>query len=92
MLVLTSSLGFWFFGFQPLALVAWIIIIFVGGYAIFELDLFVSKAIVVLCAFVMQFIVLYGATDILVLGSSTNIMEIAFVILDVVLIYALSRL
>ena len=92
MLILASSLGFWFFGFEPWALALWVIVSLAGGYIIFEYDLFVSKALVVLSAFAMQFLVLEGAKELLVWGSPTNLMMVTFAVLDAVLIYALSRL
>ena len=92
MLILASSLGFWFFGFQPWALALWVIISLAGGYIIFEYDLFVSKALVVLSTFAMQFLVLEGTQNLLVWGSPTNLMMVTFAVLDAVLIYALSRL
>lgn len=92
MLILASSLGFWFFDFQSWALAAWVIVSLVGGYIIFESDLFVSKAIVVFAAIVMQFLVLDSSQNLLVWGSSTNLMLLTFVALDIILIYALSRL
>ncbi|VVB74005.1 Uncharacterised protein [uncultured archaeon] len=92
MLILASSLGFWFFGFEPWALAMWVIVALAGGYVIFEYDLFVSKAMVVLAAFAMQYLVLEGAQNLLVLGSPTNLMMLTFAVLDLVLIYALSRL
>jgi hypothetical protein len=63
-----------------------------GGYIIFEYDLFVSKALVVLSAFAMQFLVLEGAKNLLAWGSPTNLMMVTFAVLDAVLIYALSKL
>ena len=92
MLILASSLGFWFFGFEPWALALWVVVSLVGGYVIFEYDLFVSKALVVLSAFAMQFLVLEGAQNLLVWGSPTNLMMVTFAVLDAVLIYALSKL
>jgi len=92
MLILASSLGFWFFGFAPWALAAWVLSVVVGGYIIFEFDLTVSKSIVVLAALVMQFFVLEGAVDLLVIGSSTNLMLMTFGLLDLILIYALLKI
>lgn len=92
MLILASSLSFWFFGFEPWALALWVIVALAGGYVVFEYDLFISKVLVVLSAFVMQFLVLEGAKELLVLGSSTNLMLLTFTGLDIILIYALSRL
>jgi len=92
MLIIASSIGFWFFGFAPWALVGWILIVMLGGYIVFESDLSVSKALVVLSAIVMQFLVLNGSKNLLVLGSPTNLLMDAFVILDIILLYALSKL
>lgn len=92
MLVLASSLGLWFTNFQPLSVLAWLLTAFIGGYIIFESRLFVSKALVVLSALVMEFFVLSGVPNLLTWGSPANLMLVAFAFLDLVLIYALSKL
>jgi len=92
MLILASSLGFWFFGFQPWALALWVVVSLAGGYVIFEYDLFVSKALVVMSTFAMQFLVLEGAKELLVWGSQNNLMMLTFAVLDIILIYALTKL
>ena len=92
MLILASSLGLWFASIQPFAIFLWLIIAFGGGYAIFEYDLFVSKALVVVSALVMEFLVLEGVPALLTFGSTGNLMLLAFGALDAVLIYALAKL
>jgi hypothetical protein len=92
MLILASTIGLWFAELHYLAVVLWLIIILAGGYAIFEFEFFVSKVLIVVSALIMEFLVLEGAPDLLVLGSPTNIMLIVFGILDVVLIYSLIKL
>ena len=92
MLILASSLGLWFAEFQPVALLLWLLIVFAGGYAVFEFELFISKVLVVVSALVMEFLALDGVLGLLVLGSPGNLMMLVFGILDVVLIYALMKL
>jgi hypothetical protein len=92
MIILASSLGLWFAEFQPLALLLWIIISLVGGYAVFEFELFVSKVFVVISALIMEFLVLDGVPSLFTLGSPGSLMMIAFGILDAILIYALMKL
>lgn len=92
MLILASSLGLWFADFQAGALILWLLIAFAGGYAVFEFDLFVSKVFVVVAAIVMEFLVLDGVPDLVLLGSAGNMMLLAFGVLDAVLIYTLAKL
>jgi len=92
MLILASSLGLWFAEFQPMALLLWLLIVFAGGYAVFEFELFISKVLVVVSAFVMEFLALDGVKNLLVLGSPGDLMMIVFTILDIILIYALMKL
>ena len=92
MLILASSLGFWFFDFQPWALALWVVVALAGGYIVFEYDLFVSKVLVALSTFAMQFLVLEGAKELLVWGSQNNLMMLTFAVLDIILIYALTKL
>ena len=92
MLILASSLGLWFAEFQPMAILLWLLIVFAGGYAVFEFELFISKVLVVVSALVMEFLALDGVRNLLVLGAPGNLMMIVFAILDVVLIYALMKL
>ena len=92
MLILASTIGLWFAELHPLAVILWLIIILAGGYAIFEFEIFVSKVLIVASALVMEFLVLEGTPDLLVLGSTGNIMLIIFGILDAVLIYSLLKL
>ena len=92
MLILASSLGLWFAEFQPMAILLWLLIIFAGGYAVFEFEMFISKVLVVVSAFVMEFLALDGVKNLLIFGSPGNLMMIVFGILDIVLIYALMKL
>ncbi|MEM3369662.1 MAG: hypothetical protein QXE90_02295 [Candidatus Micrarchaeia archaeon] len=92
MLILASSIFLWFTMFSDFALIAWVLIAIIGGYIILNYDLFVSKALVVLSAIVMEYIVLSSFSNLLILGSPGNILLITFVVLDIVLIYALSKL
>jgi hypothetical protein len=92
MLILASSIVLWFTSFSEISLLLWIIIAIVGGYIILNYDVFVSKSIVVLSALVMEFLVLINFSDLAVLGSPGNILLIAFILLDIILIYALSKL
>ncbi|MEM3408440.1 MAG: hypothetical protein QXF07_01930 [Candidatus Micrarchaeia archaeon] len=92
MLILASSIFLWFTMFSDFALIAWVLIAIIGGYIILNYDLFVSKALVVLSAIVMEYIVLSKFSNLLILGSPGNILLIAFIVLDIVLIYALSKL
>jgi len=92
MLILASSLGLWFAEFQPMAILLWLLIVFAGGYAVFEFELFISKVLVVVSALVMEFLALDGVKNLLVFGSSGNLMMFVFGILDIVLIYALMKL
>lgn len=92
MLILASSLGLWFALFEPFAVVLWLVISIAGAYAVFTFDLFISKVFVVASAFVMQFLVLDGVPNLLALGSPGNLMLITFGVLDIVLIYSLSKL
>ncbi|MEM4134271.1 MAG: hypothetical protein QXO35_03320 [Candidatus Micrarchaeia archaeon] len=92
MLILASSIFLWFTMFSDFALIAWILIAIIGGYIILNYDLFVSKALVVLSAFVMEYIVLSSFSNLLIWGSPGNILLITFIVLDLVLIYALSKL
>ncbi len=92
MLVLASSLGLWFAEFQTWAILLWLLVSFAGGYIIFEFSLFVSKALVVLSALIMEFLVLEGTPHLFVPGSPANLMLGAFVLLDALLVYALSKL
>ncbi|MEM2974280.1 MAG: hypothetical protein QW112_01480 [Candidatus Micrarchaeia archaeon] len=92
MLILASSLGLWFAEFQPMAILLWLLIVFAGGYAVFEFELFISKVLVIVSAFVMEFLALDGVRNLFVLGSPGNVMMIIFGILDVILIYALMKL
>ena len=92
MLILASSIVLWFTSFSEISLLLWIIIAIVGGYIILNYDVFVSKSIVVLSALVMEFLVLINFSDLAILGSPGNILLIAFIMLDIILIYALSKL
>jgi hypothetical protein len=92
MLILASSIVLWFTSFSGISLLLWIIIAIVGGYIILNYDVFVSKSIVVLSALVMEFLVLINFSDLAILGSPGNILLIAFILLDIILIYALSKL
>jgi len=92
MLILASSIVLWFTSFSEISLLLWIIIAIVGGYIILNYDVFVSKSIVVLSALVMEFLVLTNFSDLVILGSPGNILLIAFIMLDIILIYALSKL
>ena len=92
MLILASSLGLWFAEFQAIAVLLWLLIVFAGAYAVFEFELFISKVLVVVSAFVMEFLALDGVRNLLVLGAPGNLMMIVFGILDVILIYALMKL
>jgi len=92
MLILASSIVLWFASFSELSLFLWVIVAIVGGYVILNYDIFVSKAIVVLSTVVMEFLVLINFSNLLVLGSPGNILLITFIILDVILIYALSKI
>jgi hypothetical protein len=92
MLILASSIVLWFTSFSEISLLLWVIIAIVGGYIILNYDVFVSKSIVVLSALVMEFLVLLNFSDLVIFGSSGNILLIAFMLLDIILIYALSKL
>lgn len=92
MLILASSIFLWFTTFSDISLILWVLIAVVGGYIILNYDLFVSKVIVVLSALAMQFVVLSGFTNLSIWGSPGNLLLITFAILDIVLIYALSKL
>jgi hypothetical protein len=92
MLILASSIVLWFTSFSEISLLLWIIIAIVGGYIILNYDVFVSKSIVVLSALVMEFLVLTNFSDLAIFGSPGNILLIAFIMLDTILIYALSKL
>lgn len=92
MLILASSLGLWFAEFQPGAILLWLIIALAGGYAVFEFELFISKVFVIASALVMEFLVLDGVPNLLVLGSAGNILLLTFGILDAILVYALMEL
>jgi hypothetical protein len=92
MLILASSLGLWFAMFQPIAIALWLLISLAGAYAVFTFDVFVSKAFVLTAALVMEFLILEGVPDVLVLASAGNIMLLTFGALDVILIYALMKL
>jgi len=92
MLILASSIVLWFTSFSEISLLLWIIIAIVGGYIILNYDVFVSKSIVVLSAIAMEFLVLINFSDLAILGSPGNILLIAFIMLDIILIYALSKL
>jgi len=92
MLILASSIVLWFTSFSETSLLLWIIIAIIGGYVILNYDVFVSKSIVVLSALVMEFLVLINFSDLAILGSPGNILLIAFIMLDIILIYALSKL
>ena len=92
MLILASSLGLWFAEFQAIAVLLWLLIVFAGAYAVFEFELFISKVLVIVSAFVMEFLALDGVRNILVLGAPGNLMMIVFMILDAILIYALMKL
>ncbi|MEM3431293.1 MAG: hypothetical protein QXW80_00060 [Candidatus Micrarchaeia archaeon] len=92
MLILASSIFLWFTMFSDVALIAWVLIAIIGGYIILNYDLFVSKALVFLSAIVMEYIVLSSFSNLLIWGSPGNILLITFIVLDMVLIYALSKL
>ena len=92
MLILASSLGLWFAEFQAIAVLLWLLIVFAGAYAVFEFELFISKVLVIVSAFVMEFLALDGVRNLFVLGAPGNLMMIIFGILDVILIYALMKL
>lgn len=92
MLILASSIVLWFTSFSDLALISWVLVAVFGGYVILTYGMFVSKAIVVLSAVAMEVMVMNGFSDIYVLGSPGNVLAIAFVALDLVLVYALSKL
>ncbi len=92
MLILASSIFLWFTMFSDIALIAWVLIAIIGGYVILNYDLFVSKAVVVLSAITMEYIVLSSLSNLLIWGSPGNILLITFIVLDIVLIYALSKL
>ncbi|MCX8202662.1 MAG: hypothetical protein N3G74_02560 [Candidatus Micrarchaeota archaeon] len=91
MLILASSIVLWFTMFSDIALIAWIAVAIIGGYIILNYDLFVSKVLVVLSAVAMEFVVLSSFTNLLVWGSPGNILLLAFIVLDIILIYALSK-
>jgi hypothetical protein len=92
MLILASSIVLWFTMFSDISLILWIIVALLGGYIILNYDVFVAKALVVLSAIIMEFIVLTGFSNLLVFGSPGNLLLIVFGLLDVLLIYALSKL
>jgi len=92
MLILASSFGLWFAEFQPFAILLWIIVAFVGGYAVFEYELFLSKVFVVTSTLIMEFLVLDGVPNLFTIGSAGSIMMVTFGILDAVLLYALMKL
>lgn len=92
MLILASSIVLWFTMFSDISLILWIIVALLGGYIILNYDVFVAKALVVLSAIIMEFIVLTGFSNLLVFGSPGNLLLIAFGLLDILLIYALSKL
>lgn len=92
MLILASSLGLWFAMFQPIAIALWLLISLAGAYAVFTFDVFISKAFVLMAALVMEFLILEGVPNVLVLASAGNIMLLTFGALDVILIYALMKL
>ncbi|MCS7109512.1 MAG: hypothetical protein NZ903_01815 [Candidatus Micrarchaeota archaeon] len=92
MLILASSLILWFTMFSDVALIAWIAVAIIGGYVILNYELIVSKVVVILSAIAMELIVLSGFTDIFVFGSAGNVLLITFIILDIILLYALSKI
>jgi hypothetical protein len=92
MLILAASLGLLFAQFQLAAVILWLLIVFAGGYAVFEFDLFVSKVFVVISALVVEFLVLDGVPGLLEFGTIGNVLLLIFGALDAILIYALSKL
>lgn len=92
MLILVSSIGFWFFGFVTWSVVAWIVIVIFGGYVIFEYDLSIAKAVIALSVIVMELFTLNGTSNLFVIGSVSSVMFVTFVVLDIILFFALSKL
>lgn len=92
MLILASTIGLWFAGFEYLAIILWLIVIIAGSYAVFEFEIFVSKVLIVVSALVMEFLVLEGSENLLTIGTIENSMLIVFGVLDAVLIYALIKI
>ena len=92
MLILASSIVLWFTSFSDVALLSWVLIAIFGGYVILTYGMFVSKAIVVLSAVAMEVMVLNGFSDIYVLGTPGNVLAVSFLVLDAILVYALSKL
>lgn len=94
MLILAASLGLFYAEFAPGALLLWLIVIFAGGYAVFEFELFVTKALLVASALVMQFLVVAPVPSLADLAPpyEGEILLTVFGILDALLIYALAKL
>jgi len=92
MLILASSIVLWFTSFSDLALLSWILIAIFGGYVILTYGIFVSKAIVVMSAIAMEMMVLNEFSNVYILGSPGNVLAVSFLVLDAILIYALSKL